>query len=1068
MEENNTRTDQHKKKPKKKKRRWVKFVKIFLFIFLAVAIIGGGAAAGFVASLVKKAPDLDLNAITNMASKTKVFDSEGQFMFELQGDGDREIIKSLQDTSPYIVDAFVAAEDKDFYKHFGVNPYAIARATAQNLLGGNIVSGASTITQQTIKNAMFPEQERSIERKVQEAALAIQLEQRLGKDEIMLTYLNWIYFGKSGPSNLYGIERASKAIFGIPSKDLNLAQSTVLAALPNNPSLFNPYTNFEATLERQEYILQGMLEAQFITPQEYQEAKAYDVGADITAQKEKTSVQGGEFAHLVAEVETRAAGKLFDTGKYDSLDKAREALFRGGYEIHTTINRKMQNKLDSVIDNDQLYPDNISYTVTDNSGKQIEVENAMMQSGATLIENKTGKILSMAGGRKYEIDQVNHTTQPRQPGSTMKPIAVYGPALEKKMIGSGSAIDDVPMVWPDLNAADGKYFPKNWDSKFHGLMTVRTALEQSYNIPALKVFHDLTPAVGLDFLRQMGVTTLEDTDANLAAAIGGLSHGLTVTEATHAFSTLPNMGASSDAYMIELINDREGKSIYKHESITTQVFNPNTSYILTDMLKDVVRKGTASDIGAKFSGYEVAGKTGSTDVDKDAWFVGYTPDVTLGIWAGYNIPYTLQSAYQKNLPKTLWSSIMTDILPMIDNRTKSFPGNPGGVRQVTVCRLSGKIPTELCQAEHTVSSELFIAGTEPTEQCAVHVKAKYYEVGDKKYLAKDDTPSYLVKEGIFIKREKYTLPNNDKRWLPLDHEKELPSDKDPRSGIEELGTTRVPSNVKITNTSDSSISIAWNRVADAKSYLVLRADSEAGPFQIVSEVKDTMYTDTAVQKGKLYAYRIVSIDKEGLQSDPSQTVTATPGAVQLAPPTGIKTQAGTMGVTVLWQPAQGATSYAIYRSTEPAGSYQKIGNSNGTSFDDVSALPGVTFFYKVASIAGGKESNMSSAVPGALNGNDGENNPDQPVQAPAGVTVTDPKSGNSLVIGWKLSKGAVSYKIERSTDGATWVALGTTSDNGYFDTGLSTGQKYFYRILATDGNGKQSAPSAVASGIPSQ
>ncbi|MFD2169393.1 transglycosylase domain-containing protein [Tumebacillus lipolyticus] len=1067
MEENNTRSDRKEKKPKtKKKRRWGKFVKIFLFLFLAVTIIGGGAAAGFIASMVKKAPNLDLNAITDMASKTKVFDSDGQFMFELQGDGERELINSLQDTSPFLADAFVAAEDKNFYTHFGINPYAIARAGVQNLIGGDIVSGASTITQQTIKNAMFPEQERSLERKVQEAALAIQLEQKLTKEEILLTYMNWIYFGKSGSSNLYGVERASKAIFGVPSKDLNLAQATILAALPNNPSLFNPYTNFERTAQRQEYILQEMLEAQFITQAEYAEAKAYDVAKDIQEQKEKTQVKGGEFAHLVAEVETRSAERLYETGKYESLDKAREALFRGGYEIHTTINRKMQNKLDEVIDQDKFYPENISYTITDNSGKQIKVDNAMMQAGATLIDNKTGKILSMAGGRKYEIDQVNHATQPRQPGSTMKPIAVYGPALENKLIGSGSAIDDVPMVWPDQNAADGKYFPKNWDNKFHGLMTVRHALEQSYNIPALKVFHQLTPTVGLDFLKKMGVTTLSDTDVNLAAAIGGLSHGLTVTEATNAFATLPNMGVSRDAYMIETIKGRDGSNLYQHKSVETQVFNPNTSFILTDMLKDVVRKGTATDVGSKFPGYEIAGKTGTTDVDKDSWFVGYTPDVTLGVWAGYNIPYTLESSQQKNLPKTLWNSIMTDVFPLIENRTRSFPGNPGGVRNVSVCRLSGKIPTELCKEEHTIVTEMFIAGTEPTEQCDVHVKAKYYEVGDKKYLANDSTPSYLVKEGIFIKREKYTLPNNDKRWLPLDHEKELPSDKDPRNGNEELGTTLVPTGVKITNASDSSVSLSWNAVSKAKSYLVLRADSEAGPFQIVSEVKTTTFTDTSVQKGKEYAYRIVAIDGEGLQSDPSQTVTVTPGLAQLTPPSGIKAQAGAVGLTISWQQVPGATSYAVYRSTDPSGAYQRIGTTAGTAFDDVGAMPGMTYFYKISSLQGDKESGQSAPVPGTASGGGGE--PGQPIQAPTGLQVTDPKSGNSLVIGWNPSKDATSYLIERSTDGATWSTLGTTNDNGFFDSGLSTGQKYFYRIRAIDAKGNRSSPSAVANGTPTQ
>jgi membrane peptidoglycan carboxypeptidase/fibronectin type 3 domain-containing protein len=1052
---------QPERKQKKKKKRFWKVFKLFLFLFLGVSVIGGGAAAGYVATLVKKAPPLDLNAITNMAATTKVYDADQQFMFDLQGDGDRELIKSLDQVSPYVVNAFIAAEDKDFRSHFGINPVALARATVQNLMGRGIMSGASTITQQTIKNAMFPEQDRTLERKVQEMYLAINLEKQLTKDEILVTYLNWIYFGKSGPDNLYGIERASQAIFGVSAKDLNLAQSTILAALPNNPSLFTPYDHLDATQSRQEYILNEMVQDHFITQAEADEAKAYDVAKDIQAVKEKKSVKGGEFAHLNAEIETQAAEKLMESGKYGSLDEARQALFRGGYAIYTTIDRKLQKTVDQTLNDPDYYPKNISYTVTDNKGKQTPVENAMEQSGAALIDNKTGRILAMGGGRNYEVDQINHATRPRQPGSTMKPIAVYGPAIELKQLGSGTAIDDVPMVWPDQNAADGKYFPFNWDKKFHGLMTAREALEQSYNIPALKVFHLITPKVGLDFVKKMGVTTIDDTDYNLASGIGGMSQGLTVQEATGAYATIPNAGVFRDTFMIEEIKDRHGADAYKHESKESKVFDPNTAYILNDMMKGVVRKGTASEVGAKFPGYAIAGKTGTTNEDKDAWFIGYTPDVTLGVWVGYNIPYPLKSG-QGNTPKKLWNSIMGSVLPSLETRTKDFFPNPGGVRQVAVCRASGKLPTELCKQQNDVVTELFLAGTEPHEMDDVYVKAKYYEVNGKKYLANDSTPAYLVKEGIFIKREKYQLPNGNTAYLPLDHDKELPTDKDPRGDNESLKTTKVPSGVKVTASTGSSVTLAWNAVDGAKSYVVLRADSEAGPFQVLDEASGTAYTDGSVAAGKNYAYRIVSVDGDGLQSDPSQTVSVKPGATVAAPPSGVSVTPGPVGLTVSWQPANGATSYVIYRSNSAGSAYQKVTSVTATSYTDPGAIAGGTFYYTVAAVIDGKET-PASAPASATAGGGGE-----AAAPPDSVFVSDPKKSGALSIVWSPVPSATGYVLERSENGGGWSQVARVDGTTYTDSGLTAGKPYAYRVRSVSADRTPSKPSSPATGTPAR
>ncbi|PWK13977.1 PBP1A family penicillin-binding protein [Tumebacillus permanentifrigoris] len=1059
---------------KKKKRRFWKAFKIFSFVSLSAAIIGGGAAAGYVATIAKRAPVLDLNGITNMAATTKVYDSDKQFMFALQGDGNRDLIKSTEDVSPFVVNAFISAEDKNFRSHFGINPYAMARAFAQNAIGRSIKSGASTITQQTIKNAMFPEQDRTWERKIQEAYLAIQLEKQLTKDEIIVTYLNWIYFGKSGTENLYGIERASKSIFNKSAKDLNLAESTVLASLPNNPSLFNVYENLDNVLDRQEYILREMLQNGYIDAAQYEEAKKFDISADLQSVQQKKEIKAGLFPHLNAELETRAAEELLKTGKYESLDQARQALFRGGYQIYTTIDRNLQTTVDTVLNNPDFYPKNLTYDVTDNKGKTTHVENAMEQSGATLIDNKTGRVLAMGGGRNYEQDQINHATRARQPGSTMKPIAVYGPAIDMKKIGSGSVIDDVPMVWPDQNAADGKYFPMNWDKKFHGLMTVRKALEQSYNIPALKVFHDITPKAGLDYVRKMGVTTLVPEDENLSAGIGGLSHGLTVLEATSAYTTFPNAGVWRDAFMIDEITDRDGNSVYKHESKTDQVFSSNTAFIINDMLKDVVRKGTASEVGRKFPSIPIAGKTGTTNEDKDAWFIGYTPDVTLGIWVGYNLPRTLLSG-EGNRPKKLWNEIMAELLPTQKEHAEAFFPNPGGVRQIGICSYSGKLPSELCNQQKAVSTEMFLAGSEPREQDDVLVKAKYFEVGGKKFLATDSTPAYLVKEGVFIKRDKYELPDNNKSYLPLDWEMELPAG-DAKDGVS-VQSDKTPNGLKITASTTNSISLTWNAVSGAKSYLILRANSEAGPFQIVEEVTTPAFTDPSVQTGTSYSYQVVALDNDGAHSAPSSTVTVTPGQVSLAVPSSVQATPAPVGLTISWSAVPNATGYTIYRNTEAGGTFQKVGSTSDTTFTDVGALPGATFYYKVTALAGSQESNASPPVKGTVSGgNGGTGNNGGPAgdgnsgtgsqtgkaQPPSSVGIT--KTANGLVINWGSASGAQSYVVERSTNGSTWAQVGSATDTSYTDSTAEANQKYYYRVRSVSADGTTSTPSQTVSG----
>jgi 1A family penicillin-binding protein len=742
----------------------------FLFLpFLLACVISGGAVLGYSAKRIRNTPPLDVQAIRNVPASTRIYDRNGRWIGEIQDEGSRVPIHSLSEVSPYVTKAFLAAEDKHFFTHPGINPFSIARAAMQDLIGKKIVSGASTITQQVVKNVYFPHQDRTIDRKIQEIVLALRLEQNMSKEEILTHYLNWIYFGKWGGSNIYGIDAASRAYFGIPPKRLNLAQAAFLAAMPNNPSLYNATSNLGQTIARQHYILKQMRENGLISDEEWRTARSFPIEASLRNGAGPSS----DPSYLLAEIKHRTAEALKKTGRYSSEEEAMKELSRGGYQVYTTIDCRLQQAMQNIIENPSMYAADLSYRVRAKDGKWIAVDQAKEQSGAVMIDNRSGGILAIGAGRDYKSNQNNHTMLPRQPGSAMKPLAIFAPAIEKRLAFPGTVIDDVPTIWKD--AADESYFPFNWDKKFHGLITLREAFKQSYNIPALKVYEKLTPAVGLQFVKKMGITTIEPEDYTLASGIGGMSRGLTVEEATSAYTTFPNQGVWHDSFLIEKIVDRNQRVIYSHPSRSERVFSPQTAYILTDMMKDVVREGTARLVGQHFPGKPIAGKTGTTNEDKDAWFIGYTPSVTLGIWVGYDIPYPLKNLESKR-PQILWNAIMDTYYHQMPVQNEQFPPQPEGVVRVEISRFSGKKPTRLVREQGGVTSDLFIKGTEPQEYDDVLVQLKYEEIGGKKYLADPGSPPGLYKVGVFIKRQPYVLPNHDSHYLPLDAKMEIPKE----------------------------------------------------------------------------------------------------------------------------------------------------------------------------------------------------------------------------------------------------------------------------------------------------
>ncbi|MDB5084662.1 MAG: hypothetical protein JWN30_1548 [Bacilli bacterium] len=1073
------------KKPNKKKKIW-KIIGITCFILVAMLVTGCGAGAAYMISQIKDAPALDLKKFTSIEATTFIYDRNNQLLGQTQGDGNRELIKSLSDVSQPVVNAFISGEDKNFYTHMGINPVAMVRAVFQDLLHHGYASGASTITQQTVKNVMFPEGDKTIKRKVQEAYYAIKLEQVMNKDEILTTYLNWIYFGQSeSGQNLYGIQAASKAFFGIPSNKLNVAQAALIASLPNDPADLNPYSNLPNAIVRQNYMLGKMRDNGYINDQQLADAKAFDIKASLV-KSDPSKSSNSAHPYVETDVEQRAVDALFSTKQFDNKEDAKKALDSGGYQVYTTIDLKMQNSVENVIQNDANFGAGTTISVTGADGKTVK---EYEQAGASLIDNKTGGILAIGGGRNFNDDQNNHTLLPRQPGSTMKPIADYGPAIDKKLIFPGMGIDDVPTVWPG-GAGSKDYTPFNYDFKFHGLISVRSALIHSFNIPAIKIFQKLTPQVGLSYVKKMGITTLTDQDNVLSSAIGGLSQGVTVEEQTSAFSTFADQGVHKDAFVVDHIVDRRGNVIYQHQSTDTKVFTPQTAFIMTDMLKDVVHsyEGTAYSVGTHFPGKTIAGKTGTTDSNKDAWFVGYTPDVSLGIWVGYNTPTALPStpSYSEgNRPKDLWNAMMDQIYPLIPNQATQFAPAPAGVQQAQVCILSGKLPTDLdkqysSQYGSVISTDWFTSDMVPTQPDDVVVQLKYTVVNGKKVFITD--PKTLVggpvKEGLFIKRSPYTLINNDPQYLPPDYDREYISSAtgtvSSTGGAGGSTSVASPADLQATVGSDGSVTLTWSAIPGADGYYVLRSNA-AGQSQIITQDMLTKpgYVDKSITSGGSFAYQVSAV-VNGIIQPAGSTATvsvgqsggAKGGGTSGAAPAGVTVSQGPTGPHLSWNTVKDAQIYNIYRSSDGT-NFTLIDSTKATQYDDPQLVQGGKLTYQVTAVTPSGESPQSVPVTlnsGAGAGSGGSSGGGIGAPSPA---ISNPHTGSDLDLSWKAVPNAASYVVEKSMDGSVFGSATQVSGVSYRDSGLTAGTKYYYRIRAVNSQGVTSDPSAVVNSVPS-
>ena len=649
------------------------FVIAILFLML-LGIFGGGIGLGYFASLTSNEEPLTQeqmsDAIGNLNLISSFHYSDGTKISDVNSD-ELRIVKPLSEISQYVIDGIIATEDSSFYEHNGIVPKALLRAILQEAVSsGSGATGGSTLTQQLIKQQILTS-EVTFKRKANEILYALRLEKHFTKDQILEAYLNVSSFGRNHNGlNIAGIEEAAQGVFGVAAKDLTLPQAAYLVGMPQNPIVYTPYTN-QATLkedtsagiERMKFVLFSMYRENKITKEQYEEALAYDITKDFLPPKEISSDRQSYLYQAVNReaikvLITKAAQKnklTYDEVRNDSelyskyYDEASRELSSSGYKITSTIDQKVYDAMQKAIASygNQIGPTYNTQYVDQNTG-ETKTQTEPAQNGAVMIENKTGRILGFVAGRDFESNQVDHAfTTHRSPGSTIKPILVYAPAIENNLIYPASIVPDTKVSIPQGN---GTYWqPTNYGNTItNQFLTVRYALFRSFNNPVIKIYQTMLQK-GInagEYLKKMGIKGItEDEYQNIALSIGGTRTGPTVLEQTSAFSTLANGGEHHDAYLIEKIEDSRGNVVYQHEDKKERVFSDATAYLTTNMLQDIANSTQFYNMKGNMGfSSDLAGKTGTSENEIDNWFVAYTPTVTLGSWIGYDNFYNARYA----------------------------------------------------------------------------------------------------------------------------------------------------------------------------------------------------------------------------------------------------------------------------------------------------------------------------------------------------------------------------------------------------------------------------------------
>lgn len=778
----------YKNKRKKKGKKGWKIFRICLFIFIALCIIGAGVVMGIITGIVDKTESVSPEELKNLKQTSFVYDKDGNQIGSFSDEENRVLVK-YSDLPKSLVDAIVAIEDERFFTHKGVDvKRTVAAVFTYVLNGGDSTFGGSTLTQQLIKN-ISKDDEKSWVRKVREWYRAFNIETVLSKEEILESYANTIYLG----DGCYGVQAASQNYFGKPVNEVDIAQSAVLAAIIQSPEATNPYRSDEAReklLNRQKIVLDKMLSLGKISQEEYDKANKEEIKFEKAKASENTGSVQSYFVDAVFEA------VLEDLMEEKNINKAAATvlLYTGGYKINTTMDPAVQGVIDRAYANPTLF-------YTDPDGKY-------MQSAMVVMDQSNGNVVGLIGGagEKTGARSFNRATDAkRQPGSCTKPIAAYGPAFERGVLSPGSGLDD--------SHAGMTYKPNEWYGYFNGYVTVRHAIEQSMNVPAVRALQKAGVEYGYNFAKSLGLYNLVESDKTQSLAIGGIS-GVTVMEVANAYATFANKGVHIDPKLYTTVTDYYGNEVLNNNKSTAKVvMKESTAYMITSCLQSVVTNGTARGyVGMGNSGIAVAGKTGETDSQKDQWFCGYTPYYTIACWNGYD-GHDKSIGYRKigSYPYTsvyLFNQVMNEICA--GKPAASFT-QPNSVTSTELCKVSGLIATDACKKDprgSQVGVDLVAVGSVPTETCNIHKMVKVCkktgllasdkckETEERSYITRDAEPAIKPRDWD------YMLPTKTCEECAKQKEEEKKSNIDKNTGNSVEIYTSTDDDKKTTNTTN--------------------------------------------------------------------------------------------------------------------------------------------------------------------------------------------------------------------------------------------------------------------------
>ncbi|QFJ55061.1 transglycosylase domain-containing protein [Pseudobutyrivibrio xylanivorans] len=623
-----------------------------LLLLLVVAGVGYYYVSGY-ASIVSDLKSEAVGIVRRSSPETfrqietsEVYAANGDTISVLKGEKDVYYI-SFEQIPTYVTQAIISIEDKKFYQHDGVDYKAIARALIAVLRDKEITQGGSTITQQ-LARTIFLSSEKTWQRKVEEIYIASEMEKKYSKDQILEFYLNNVYFA----NGYYGIQAAAKGYFSKDISELTLSEICYLLAIPNSPTYYDPIVNPENTLTRRNLILNSMYSDGVIGESTYNKARQEQIILSRTngtknnyvetyiyycATRALMEVNGFEFQNDFKTTQSRENYEAVYDEMYNTWNKS---LFTSGYRIYTSINIDMQQQLQEVIDTELE-----EFTDVNEEGIYA------LQGAAVTIDNKTGMAVAIVGGRSQDVSgyTLNRAYQSfRQPGSSIKPLLVYTPVLERGYTPDTIVIDE--------EIEDG---PENAGGTYAGEITLREAVAKSKNTIAWKLYEELTPQVGIQYLKKLGFSHIEKDDYGMAACLGGLTVGVSPLEMAKGYATIFNDGYMRNPSCILKITDAKGNIIYEKDEEEVEVYKENAARTMTDMLQSVVTDGTAK--GINLSEMPVAGKTGTTNSNRDGWFVGYSYYYTTSVWVGYDLPKQVPGLKGSTYPAKIWQDYMAKI-----------------------------------------------------------------------------------------------------------------------------------------------------------------------------------------------------------------------------------------------------------------------------------------------------------------------------------------------------------------------------------------------------------------------